>query len=76
MERYVQTYKILNIKRFTKITELTNNFHKPDNACRGCISRMNSFKEFKQHLLEHIYLENEIIFPKTIDFEKLLVEKL
>jgi regulator of cell morphogenesis and NO signaling len=53
-----------------QIRRLTNNFTPPDDACpqtRLCLAVLN---EFESDLLENIYLENNILFPKLIEIEE------
>ena len=55
--------------RYETISKLTNDYTAPkdaDDVHRLLIERL---KQFHQGLLEHIYLENEIIFPRIISFE-------
>jgi len=53
----------------SQIRKLTNNYTAPDDACvqiRLCLAVLN---EFEHDLVEHIYLENNILFPKLLQFE-------
>ncbi len=53
----------------SQIRKLTNNYTAPDDACvqiRLCLAVLN---EFEYDLTEHIYLENNILFPKLLQFE-------
>lgn len=53
----------------SQIRKLTNNYTAPDDACvqiRLCLAVLN---EFELDLVEHIYLENNILFPKLLQFE-------
>jgi len=52
-----------------QIRKLTNNFTAPDDACvqiRLCLAVLN---EFEYDLMQHIYLENNILFPKLLMIE-------
>ncbi len=52
-----------------QIRKLTNNFTAPDDACvqiRLCLAVLN---EFEYDLMQHIYLENNILFPKLLQIE-------
>jgi regulator of cell morphogenesis and NO signaling len=53
----------------SQIRKLTNNYTAPDDACiqiRLCLAVLN---EFEYDLVEHIYLENNILFPKLLQIE-------
>jgi len=52
-----------------QIRRLTNNFTAPDDACsmtRLCLAEL---QEFEYDMLQHIYLENNILFPKLLRIE-------
>jgi quercetin dioxygenase-like cupin family protein len=56
--------------RFSEISRLSHNYTIPDD---GCITYEVTFKllqEFEHDLHRHIHLENNILFPKAIEFEK------
>lgn len=56
--------------RFTKIRELSNNFTPPDDACNTYKLTYYKLKEFNDDLEQHIHLENNILFPKSIKMEE------
>ncbi|MFZ1496963.1 MAG: iron-sulfur cluster repair di-iron protein [Saprospiraceae bacterium] len=58
--------------RFRKIEELSNNYTPPLDACNTYRVSFALLKEFEQDLHLHIHLENNILFPKTIELEKQL----
>jgi regulator of cell morphogenesis and NO signaling len=61
-------------KYIHKIRELTNNYT-PPNAC--CITHKVAFltlKELDSDLMQHIHLENNILFPQAIRLEKELLD--
>jgi regulator of cell morphogenesis and NO signaling len=60
-------------KYLAHIRELTNHYTPPANAC---ISHKVSFlklKELDNELAQHLFLENEILFPKALKMEKELL---
>ncbi|TNE33604.1 iron-sulfur cluster repair di-iron protein [bacterium] len=59
--------------RFKKIKELTNNFTPPEDACNTYRLTYYKLKEFNDDLEQHIHLENNILFPKSIQLESELV---
>lgn len=51
----------------TAFKQLTKNYTLPANACNSYTYLFDSMKAFEQDLLQHIHLENNILFPKIID---------
>lgn len=51
-----------------KLAELTNNFAVPSNADYTMRITYNAMKELVEDLKIHMHLENNILFPKAIDF--------
>ncbi len=58
-------------RRFEKISALTNDYTAPSDACNTYRITFALLKEFEQDLHLHIHLENNILFPKSIEAEKL-----
>lgn len=56
--------------RFRKISELTNGYTPPADACNTYRVTFALLKEFEEDLHLHIHLENNILFPKAIELEK------
>lgn len=56
--------------RFSKIDGLSNNYTPPQDACNTYRVTYALLKEFEQDLHLHIHLENNILFPKSIELEK------
>ncbi len=56
--------------RFKNISELSNNYKTPDDGCNTYKVTFSLLKEFEEDLHLHIHLENNILFPKSIDLEK------
>lgn len=56
--------------RFSKIERLSNNYTPPQDACNTYRVTYALLKEFEQDLHLHIHLENNILFPKSIELEK------
>ncbi|OIQ39377.1 MAG: iron-sulfur cluster repair di-iron protein [Bacteroidetes bacterium MedPE-SWsnd-G1] len=57
---------------FKEIADLTNDFTSPANACNTFKALYAKLQEFEQDLHQHIHLENNILFPKSIKLEKQL----
>ena len=49
--------------RFKKISELTNNYKIPEDACQTYMVAFSMLKEFEEDLHKHIHLENNVLFP-------------
>ncbi|MFA5669635.1 MAG: iron-sulfur cluster repair di-iron protein [Balneolaceae bacterium] len=58
--------------RFREIERLTNNYTPPEDACNTYRVTFALLKEFEQDLHLHIHLENNILFPRAIEFERQL----
>ncbi len=58
-----------------KFRELTDNYTAPANACISHQVALSLLKELDDDLVQHLYLENEILFPKAIAMEKELLHK-
>ena len=57
------------IERHDRIAELTNNYTAPEGAEPEYVKALTDLKQFRYYLLEHIYVENEVIFPKALAIE-------
>jgi regulator of cell morphogenesis and NO signaling len=55
--------------RFRRISELTNDYTPPADACGTYKVTFALLKEFEEDLHLHIHIENNIIFPKSIKLE-------
>ena len=60
--------------RFEKIAHLSNNYTPPQDACNTYKVTFQLLKEFQDDLHLHIHLENNILFPKTIEKEPGLLD--
>lgn len=60
--------------RFNRIEGLTKGFKVPDDGCNTYLVTMAMLKEFQDDLHIHIHLENNILFPKAMQLEKVLIE--
>ncbi|MBL7931236.1 MAG: hemerythrin domain-containing protein, partial [Bacteroidia bacterium] len=56
-------------ERFRRISELSNGYTPPHEACNTYRVTYSLLKEFEQDLHLHIHLENNILFPKAIRME-------
>ena len=55
---------------------LTGNYTPPPGACTSHRVILSRLKELDHDLTQHIYLENNILFPRVISMEKELLERL
>lgn len=55
--------------RFKDIASLTNNYSVPEDGCNTYQYTFLTLKEFEDDLHLHIHLENNILFPKSIELE-------
>jgi regulator of cell morphogenesis and NO signaling len=52
-----------------EIRTLTNNYTPPENACTTFKVTLAELKEFEEDLHKHVHLENNILFPKVLQYE-------
>lgn len=64
------TGKILN-----RFRSLTDQYTPPENACTSHKLSYLLLKELDADLVQHMYLENEVLFPRAIAMEKELLER-
>jgi regulator of cell morphogenesis and NO signaling len=57
--------------RFKTIAQLTSNYSIPEDACNTYMVALSKLEAFEKDLHQHIHLENNILFPKTIAQESL-----
>ncbi len=62
-------------KTLNQLRELTNHYTAPEGACTSHRLAYSLLKELDNDLVQHIYLENEVLFPKAIAMEKELLER-
>jgi len=53
-----------------EIRRLSHNFTTPESACPTFHAYYDGLKEFERDLHQHIHLENNILFPRAIEFEQ------
>lgn len=56
-----------------KIKDLSNNHTPPEGACNTFKALYSKLEEYQNDLFQHIHLENNILFPKAIQFEQELM---
>lgn len=63
-------------ERFMEIAKLSDNYTPPADACNTYKVTYAMLKEFEDDLHLHIHLENNILFPKSIELEKELSDQI
>jgi regulator of cell morphogenesis and NO signaling len=61
-------------KMLRRLRELTNNYTPPEDACVSHRVAFSMLKELDNDLAQHVYLENNILFPKAVAMEKELLQ--
>lgn len=54
----------------TYFRKLTNDYSLPQDACNSYSYLFEKMKEFEEDLHQHIHLENNILFPKSLELDK------
>lgn len=57
-------------ERFRKISQLTNQYTAPEDACGSYRLLLEMLKTFEENLHHHIHLENNIVFPMAIKMQQ------
>lgn len=55
-----------------EIKHLSNNYEAPKDACNSYKLLYNRLEEFENNMTIHMHLENNILFPKSLELEKSL----
>ena len=69
-----QEHEIVNNIVF-QLRAITGNYTTPEKACTSHRVIYSKLKELDNDLLQHIYLENTILFPKALAMEKELLDR-
>jgi regulator of cell morphogenesis and NO signaling len=69
-----QEHKILE-KILFQFRKLTNNYTAPESSCTSHRLSFALLQELDDDLVQHTYLENEILFPRAIALEKELLQR-
>lgn len=62
-------------KTLWRLRELTNDYTPPPDACVSHGVAFSLLRELDNDLVQHIYLENNILFPKAVTMEKELLQR-
>ncbi len=55
-----------------RLRAITNDYTPPDDACNSHLVMLDMLKELDANLIQHIHLENNILFPKIVGLEQLM----
>jgi regulator of cell morphogenesis and NO signaling len=55
--------------------QLTDHYTPPKNACTSHRVIFSKLEEIDNDLVQHLYLENDVLFPRAIAIEKELLER-
>ncbi len=72
-ERYRHIEHLTN--GYRHIEHLTNGYTAPEDACNSYRLVLQQLKAFEEALHQHIHLENNIVFPRSIKMEAKLREQ-
>jgi regulator of cell morphogenesis and NO signaling len=62
-------------KVLRRFRTLTNNYTPPEASCTSHRLSFSMLKELDEDLVQHLYLENSILFPRAIAMEKEMLER-
>lgn len=60
--------------RFRTISDLTDSYNPPADACNTYRVTFSLLQEFEEDLHRHIHLENNILFPKAIELTESIAD--
>lgn len=58
-----------------RIEKLTRGYKVPEWACTNYLALCSGLKRFQADLRQHVYLENELLFPRAIEMESATVRR-
>jgi len=70
----IHEHEIMN-KILSRIRNLTNHYTPPQDACVNHKVTFQKLQEIDNDLVHHMYLENNILFPRAIAMEKELLQR-
>jgi regulator of cell morphogenesis and NO signaling len=56
-----------------RIRELTNDYNLPADGCSTYRVCLTELAQFESDLHRHVHLENDVLFPKAVEAERLLL---
>ncbi len=73
MEEEMHHAQEITGKMLYRLRQLTHQYQLPENACVTHRVTWSKLKEMDNDLVQHLHLENNILFPKVIEMEKELL---
>ena len=70
-QEHVDAHQLLD-----KIKKLSTEFTPPESACTTYKILYIKLKEFEDDLYQHIHLENNILFPRAVELEKIVTQQM
>jgi len=58
------------VKQLKFFRRLTNDYRPPEDGSILCQSLFSKMKEFEREMMQHIQLENDVLFPKAIQMDE------
>ena len=74
LENFIKHEQAITESQVGKMRNLTNNYQPPANACIQHKVMFSMLREIDDDLSQHVYLENEILFPRIIAMENHLLQ--
>jgi regulator of cell morphogenesis and NO signaling len=74
VEEVMNNEHVMVVGTMHRIRELTSDYTPPPNACVSHRVTFSKLKELDNDLMQHVHLENNILFPRAIQMEKILLE--
>jgi regulator of cell morphogenesis and NO signaling len=71
---FIHKEHTITSRQIMKMRSLTNNYEPPENACIQHKVVFSFLKEIDNDLAQHVYLENEVLFPRIIEMEMELLK--
>jgi regulator of cell morphogenesis and NO signaling len=56
-------------KEMQQIRDLSGEYRLPEGACLSYRALYDGLRDFEQNLHRHLYLENNILFPRAVELE-------
>lgn len=74
LDSFMQKEHTNTTRQLNKMRDLTNNYQAPEDSCLQHRVVFSMLKEIDNDLVQHVYLENDVLFPRVIEMEKELLK--
>jgi regulator of cell morphogenesis and NO signaling len=75
VEQVMRREHVTLVNLIRKLRAITDNYTPPANACTSHRVTFNLLRELDNDMMQHKYLENEVLFPRAIRMESILLSK-